>query len=305
MTTLRRLLTPTLVPTLALATGMASLAANAAGASAAAPSEVRQVAARTVATPATAAKPRGESFHVATFNVLGGSHTRGRGKYRSGTARTKDAIRYINKHRASVVGLQEFEKTQWAAFAKQVGNRWRLVGAPSRSGKSLDTRNAVAFKRNRFNLVSHSYLPITYLRGKRVNVPVVHLKARKSGKHFYVVNTHNPADLGRSARKWRSISVKRQMSRITKMRNNGATVLFTGDMNAKAEFFCHATRTRVLHSASGGSVGRPCRTPRANGIDWIMGTRDIDFSRWVSDKSTRSAGVSDHPIVVARARVTR
>ena len=82
-------------------------------------------------------------------------------------------------------------------------------------------------------------------------------------------------------------------------------MLFTGDMNAKREFFCKATRSGVLHSASGGSTGKRCRYPSRNGIDWILGTRDVRFRKWRADTSTRKRGVSDHPIVVARATLRR
>jgi len=70
-------------------------------------------------------------------------------------------------------------------------------------------------------------------------------------------------------------------------------VLFTGDMNAKQDFFCRATRSGMLHSASGGSSGRKCRYPSANGIDWVLGTRDVRFSAWQADKTTRQLRAYD------------
>ncbi len=241
------------------------------------------------------------SFNLATFNVVGGSHTDGRGGMRSGSSRMRGAVAYLRKHKVSLAGLQELEPSQASAFRRQTDGRWGLVGAPSRSGKSTDTRNSVAYKKSRFSVVKKRYVPITYFHGKRVNIPLVALKSKRNGKVFWILNTHNPADTHGSAHKWRAESVRRELKKIKRLRSQGHTVLFTGDMNAKQEFFCTATRSGRLHSASGGSVGKPCRYPRANGIDWLLGTRDVRFRNWSADKSTRSRGVSDHPFVVAGA----
>jgi hypothetical protein len=284
----------TVAPALVLAVSLAPVSVGAA--------TIPQSTAATSATQArAAAAPRTDSFNVASFNVVGHSHTSGRGGLRSGTARMKGAIAYLGKHQVTLAGLQELEPPQASAFLKQTRGRWGLVGAPSRSGRSTDTRNSVAYYKGRFALVKRTYVPITYFYGKRVNIPLVQLRSKRNGKVFWVLNTHNPADTHGPAGRWRAVSVRRQLQRIQRLRSQGQTVLFTGDMNAKRPFFCTATRSGVLHSASGGSVGTPCRYPRANGIDWVLGTRDVQFRNWRSDKTTRSRGISDHPIVVARA----
>jgi hypothetical protein len=251
------------------------------------------------------AKSATVSFNVATFNVVGGSHSRGRGGYRSGTARMKDQIAYLRKHHVRLAGMQELETKQASVFLKRTKGNWGMVGAPTRSGKSRDTRNAVVYVKRDFSVLKKSYIPITYFYGKRVNIPLVQLRAKSNGKTFWVLNTHNPADVHGNAARWRAESVRRELKRINALRSKGATVLFTGDMNAKQEFFCRATRSGKLHSASGGSTGKKCRYPSGNGIDWILGTRDVRFKNWNADKSTRGRGVSDHPIVTARATLRR
>ncbi len=284
-------------PALAVAVSLAPAAAGAAAPHSAHTASLPQASA--------ASAPATDAFNVASFNVRGNSHTNRRGGSRSGTARMKGAISYLSKHQVTLAGLQEFEPKQASAFLRQTRGKWAIVGAPSRSGKSTDTRNSVAYYKARFELVQRTYVPITYLRGKRVNVPLVQLRSKANGQVFWVLNTHNAAGKHGAARKWRAVSVRRQMNRIQQLRSQGQTVLFTGDMNAKRPFFCKATASGVLHSASGGSVGKPCRYPGANGIDWVLGTRDVQFSNWRSDKTTRSRGISDHPIVVARATLTR
>ena len=243
---------------------------------------------------AVAGQAGSDQFQMATFNVLGGSHR----SARSGASRMSGAVRYLDKHRVSVVGLQEFERSQYAAFQRQTNGRWAVVGAPSRSGRSVDTRNAIAFQKSRFDLVSASSLAIPYFHGKRINIPVVTLRSRTNGAQFTMVNTHNPADVHGRAQRFRNKATARQVALVKRLRARGSTVFVTGDMNEKKPYFCKMTRSGEMRSASGGSTGPRCQAP-ANGIDWIFGSRDVTFSSWTADTSTRSSGVSDHPIVVA------
>lgn len=280
-------------PAVALAVSLAPATAGAATVSAA--------GATGPASQGRATAPPPGAFNVATFNVHGGSHTKGRGGLRSGAARVKGVVAYLRKHHVTVAGLQELEGEQAGAFLKRTQGRWALVGAPSRSGKSIDRRNAVAYRKASFSVLQRRHVPIRYFHGKRVNVPLVKLRTRATGQAFWVLNTHNPADIHGPAGHWRAESVRRQLKVIERLHRQGETVLYTGDMNAKREFFCRVTRSGTVKSASGGSNGKRCVYPRRNAIDWVLGTRDVRFSGWRSDKTTRSRGISDHPIVVASA----
>ena len=247
-------------------------------------------AARTEATAATA------TFTVASFNVAGAKRIKGRSTTRSG------ALAFLRKHQVTLAGLQELQGRTLRTFVRNADGRWRLVGAPARRGTGRDLRNAVAFRPSHFALVQRRYLPITSYGGKRVNVPQVQLRVRATGQLLWLLNTHHPAYARQAT--WRAESLRRALRRIESLRSSGQTVLFTGDMNATRAFFCRATRSAVLHSASGGSTGQPCRYPRRNGIDWVLGTGDVRFAAWRKDGSTRSRRVSDHPIVVARATLS-
>ena len=246
-------------------------------------------------------RPPTDNFQVASFNVLGGSHQAAR----SGPRRMTGAVRYLRKHHVAVVGLQEFEPSQYAAFRRDTRGRWAVVGAPSRSGKSVDYRDAIAYRRSRFQFVSASSLAIPYFYGDRVNIPVVTLRSRTTGAAFTMINTHNPADTHGPAQRFRSEATRREVALIKRLRAHGRTVLLTGDMNEKASYFCKMTRSGRMHAASGGSTGPRCHAPQANGIDWIFGSRDVTFRHWTADAATVSSGVSDHPIVVARVTLPR
>jgi hypothetical protein len=252
-----------------------------------------------------AARPTTDAFNVATFNVLGGGHTDGRGGMRSGTARMKGTMAMLRNHSVTLVGFQELEPRQATSFRKRTKGKWGLVSAPARNGKRTDTRNSIAYAKKDFTLVKRTSIPMRYFKGNRVNIPLVKLRSRTNGKAFWMLNTHNPANTHGNAARWRAASVRMELKKIHQLRSKGQTVFFTGDMNAKQEFFCKATRSGKLHSASGGSSGKKCRYPSRNGIDWVLGTRDVRFSKWRTDTSTRSRGISDHPIVVARAQISR
>ncbi len=248
-----------------------------------------------------AGEPRADAFNLATFNAVGGSHTDGRGGMRSGSSRMKGAVSYLRRHKVSLAGLQELEPSQASAFRKQPDGRWGLVGAPSRSGKSTDTRNSVAYKKSRFSVVKKRYVPITYFHGKRVNIPLVALKSKRNGKVFWILNTHNPADTHGSAHKWRAESVRRELKKIKRPPFPGAHGAVHRRHECEAGVLLHRDQVRPAALGLRRSVGKPCRYPRANGIDWLLGTRDVRFRNWSADKSTRSRGVSDHPFVVAGA----
>ena len=250
-----------------------------------------------VGAPTADSSPVPESFRIATFNVLGGSHRSGR----STTIRTARATAYLNKHDVGVVGFQELEGKQYLALKRQTGDAWGVVGAEKRSGKGTDWRNSIAYRTSRFSLVSASHLAIAYYHGAQVKVPVATLRSRATGRTFTVINTHNPANGHARAQHYRNVDARRQVALVDRLRSQGRTVFVTGDMNERSTYFCKMTRSGQMHAASGGTTGRPCRAPKVNGVDWIFGSRDVTFSNWTSDSSTRKQNVSDHPIVVADA----
>ena len=143
---------------------------------------VPTVAAKTTVST-VAARQRTDHFTMATFNVRGASH---RGP-RPWTVRMRGALRAIARHRVSVVGLQELERSQYLAFRHATAGRWSVVGTLSRSGRALDSRNAIAYRSSRFRLVARSSLTIPYLYGTPVAMPVITLRSRATGASFVPV----------------------------------------------------------------------------------------------------------------------
>ena len=246
--------------------------------------------------PAAAGSP--DEFVIASFNVLGASHTDGRhdrGFDRSGV-RLRRAIKVLDRTGADVVGLQEFQLPQRNRFVARVGDQWGL-----HSGYSHNTDNTIAWRTDRFSYVDGWTRRVPYFHGRMRKMPIVALRSRASGQTIYVMNVHNPADSKGNAERWRrkAMRIERKVtSRLTQQLH--APVFLTGDMNDREDFFCPFTGNGVMHSFLGGSnpPGTSCAPPRS-GIDWVFGNQYVEFSSPQIDRSWLVARTSDHPIVSA------
>jgi hypothetical protein len=131
---------------------------------------------------------------VATFNVLGNSHTGPGGKaagMASGPVRIRGAVQLLDRYGVDVVGLQEFQRPQTVAFTRLAGSTYALWSAPG------DTENAIAYLRDRWSLVGAQTVAIPYFNGHTRRMPVVRLADRSSGAQVTFINVHTPADTRR------------------------------------------------------------------------------------------------------------
>jgi hypothetical protein len=78
----------------------------------------------------------------------------------------------------------------------------------------------------------------------------------------------------------------------------GLPVVWTGDMNAKAQVFCRVTRvTGMLTAAGGVRTPTSCAPPPDMVVDWIFGSR-VTFSNYVADRSAKVVRTTDHHMLV-------
>lgn len=253
------------------------------------------------ASPASAGTD--DQFVIASFNILGASHTDGRHRHRGfdrSEVRLPRAIKALRRASVDVVGLQEFQLSQRNRFVARVGAEWAVYSTYTRN-----TDNSIAWRTDRFTFVEGSSARVPYFHGRMRKMPIVALRSRTTGRVFYVMNVHNPADSHGDASAWRRRATfieRRVTSRLSEELH--APVLLTGDMNDQAEFYCPFTRNGVMQSFLGGSnpAGGPCLPPPA-GIDWIFGNGHAEFSDPVIDRSWLVAAASDHPLVTARVRL--
>jgi endonuclease/exonuclease/phosphatase family metal-dependent hydrolase len=245
-------------------------------------------------------EPTPAVFRAASYNVLGHSHTEPGGTrpaWGSGTTRIRWALYLLRLHRVDVVGLQELQDPQHAAFLRRPG--WRVW--PRRG----HTDNAVAWRHGVFRLVDATRTPIPYFRGQEVRMPVVLLEHRATGQRTWVGSFHNPASLPwlGSQREHREEALDRQATLATRL-DNTHPVLITGDMNDGRDYYCPFVRATGYVAANGGTVrAGACQPPAPTPIDWIFGSPGTSFTGYRSVHGPLAARTSDHPLIVTNARI--
>lgn len=257
------------------------------------------------------------TFRVATFNVLGNSHTTKHGdkpNRPSGTKRMAWTVQALNASRPSIVGFQEMERIQYGVFKSLTGNTYGTY--PGDDPDQLVVANNIAWRNDTWRLMSATTFTAPYFHGKLSRRPLVLLQNVHTGQEVYVMNTHNPANVRGDALQWRNQAVAVEAALITRLRSThpDIPVLFTGDMNDWRNFYCPITAKAPVHAAYGGTHAFAptdvCTPPKfANKdvnhepIDWIVGTPDVTFSGATQIKDTVVAQASDHPLYWSDATV--
>jgi len=245
------------------------------------------------------------SFRVSSFNILGYDHTAQGGSkkgYANGSLRMKWAVQLIKSHHVDVVGLQEFQPQQYAKWVKKASSQYDIY--PGYVDTVGFLRNSIAWRKDKFRLVSTSWIKLPYFHGDVLRMPVVLLQSLQTGQQIYFMNFQNPADVRGNAQKWRLIGQRLQIALVNQLRaSNNLPIVWTGDFNAKAQAFCRVTLQAAMVSASGGYRSpTTCQPPGGMVVDWIFGSQ-VQFSNYVQDRSRKVARTTDHHMLVADALV--
>ena len=235
------------------------------------------------------------TFTLASFNVLGASHTAGAGGRRgfaSGAARMRTTVDLFRYHDISVAGLQEFQASQLGSFTALTGGSWGVY--PGMALGNQPVQNSIVWRESDWALVQAQSTAIPYFRN-RVPMPQVLLRHRSTGREVWFANFHNPADKYGPAQGARNQATAIEASLVRSFVAGGRPVLVTGDMNERESFFCRISATAPLHGANGAyRSGSTCRNASRTPVDWILGSTSVDFSNYQLDESTVSRRISDH-----------
>ena len=241
------------------------------------------------------------SFIVASFNVLGHSHTQPHGHHpgwATGAVRMRGAIALLDRYDVEVVGLQELQRPQRQALLDIGGDRYAVYSPPG------DTDNSIAWRRDRWAFVSADTVPIPYFHGNIRDMPILRLRNLATGGDAIFVNVHNPADVRGNAARFRAEAVRRELAIMRALATQYDVPAFlTGDFNDRASAFCALTAGGTLTASAGGSHAGRCAPPRQAGIDWIFATRHTTWAAHSVVRTPKNTAVSDHPLVVARASI--
>ncbi len=241
-------------------------------------------------------------FNVASFNVLGASHTSSGSRYATYPSRTTRAVTVMNQRKLDVVGLQEFQGKQYDYFlSKGNGKEWGVYFWDP-PGSKRDTENAIIWRKSKFDFVSGETFDIPYFYGNTRHVPAVLLREKATGRTAYFLNVHNPANVRGNAAKWRAQAIAIERQKIIDLRATGRPVFLTGDFNDRQAAFCPLTADKL--SISPNSVpSMTCAFPREFTIDWIFAAGQARFSYYNRDMYPKNAKISDHPVVYATAHL--
>lgn len=258
-------------------------------------------------TPAPAPGPEAAStdLTIASFNVLGSSHTRGPGGYASGVRRTKGVVRLLDKHDVDVVGLQEMQADQMRSFLGRTDGRFAAF--PGLGGeREIDGENSVAWDTTVWDAVEKKTFTIPYFGGNRRVMPLVKLRNKTTGMTVWFANVHNPASNRHHGGNdhWRRKAILREAKLARKLHGTGVPVFLTGDMNEREQAFCPITGKAPMQAARGGShQDGKCRAGNPRYVDWAFGSNDLAFSGYVEDRGAVNKRTSDHPMVVSDAHI--
>jgi len=247
------------------------------------------------------------SFRVASLNVLGAGHTGPRGRksgWAPGVTRMERLTEVITNRRLDVIGLQEFERSQWKVFKRELGTTYGTYPGTAWGPKTM--RNSVAWRLSDWELVSGSWVKVPYFHGILRRMPVVLLRNVETGQQAYVTSFHNPASSRGNAEKWRDRATAIQVALVNRLRTeSGLPVYVTGDMNERDEYFCKMTRNTDMISASGGtnSARGRCAPARPTYIDWVFGSPETTFSSYRAARSPKIRRATDHPLILADAEL--
>ena len=273
-----------------------------------APSTDPTLARESLSSQTQARRLQAGSFRVATFNVLGFSHTthgeRGR---TGGRARMNYTVELLDRHAVDVVGFQELQAPQVQRLRLLTGDDWGLY--PEFQLRERDSENSIGWRRSEFKLVHATTVNTPYFDGNPRAMPIVLLRHRASGMLTYFSNFHNPADTPRFGRQgpWRLEASRIQIALHWQLYKRGIPRIMTGDMNERKEYFCRVTRNGTpLQAARPGSVRGAdgvCRPGRPPFVDWIFGSKWADFHNYFEANGELVKMTSDHPMIMSDVTV--
>jgi endonuclease/exonuclease/phosphatase family metal-dependent hydrolase len=246
------------------------------------------------------------TFRTASFNLLGYGHTKPGGdapRFEDGVTRTDYAVKVLDRRGIEVVGFQEFQNEQFDRFFEIVGDAWGVYPGDQLSDAAM--HNSIAWRTERWALVSARSIPIIYAEGAWIRMPFVLLQHKESGRMVWFANFHNSYGRTAESQRYRDQARALEIDLANRLHETGVPLVLTGDMNERETYFCPMTTLAPMKSAAGGSYGAsvPCTQPTDMRIDQIFGSHFLQFTNYLAAESKLINKTSDHPLVYADVSV--
>jgi hypothetical protein len=250
-------------------------------------------------------EPTATTVRVASFNMLGYSHTAPGGNrkgWADGLQRTVWATQIMANQNLQVLGLQEFQVPQYKKFVSLVGSTYDVYPGVSMGG--VPVQNSLVWRKDLYTAVQTHTMNIPYFNGTPTAMPYVLLRNNATGQELWIYNSHNPADTAGNAQTYRNRAVAKEVRLVTQLEADypGVPVLDVGDKNDRANYICPIMKGSDLRSASGGALSNGvCQTPYPMYADWVTGNSDVTFSNYHALYTPLVRKTTDHHVLFADA----
>jgi endonuclease/exonuclease/phosphatase family metal-dependent hydrolase len=254
-------------------------------------------------TASAGARQTSEPFRVATFNILGASHTEnGKKGFATYPSRMRKTVKLINNRGFDIVGFQEYQIPQHELFLKLTQGSWGVY--PGLEAGRRPVQNSIVWRTDEWTIVEKRLYAIPYFRGKMVEQPYVKLRNRQGGHEAWVINTHNPANSKGPAQHWRDEAKRIQVELVNELERTGVPVFLVGDFNERDHAFCVITGGTALKAANGGGWSNgTCAPPRRMRIDWIFTSKRVGVHFYKDLDTKRVRQITDHKVIFSDVSV--
>lgn len=241
--------------------------------------------------------PKGATnFVISSFNVL--SSTAGIPKhFASGVQRMNWAVDILKQHNVSVAGLQEMKPDQLAEFRRVAGAQYGSFAGDSGMKNYFDT--TIVWRKDTWDLEKSGTITVPSYEGRASKVPYVLLKNKQTGQEAYFVDVHNPANTKMHHHQdgYRNTAVRQEAAFVKQLlQQSGLPVFVTGDFNDVKTAHDVMTKDAGLSAAND-------QTHQRAGIDWVFGSKGVQFSNYTRTRDGMIAKTTDHPVVFTQAHI--
>ena len=231
--------------------------------------------------------------------------------------RLEKSINVINENGIGVVGLQEARPDQQKELVKsdRLGNTYGIF--PATTERPTFTPNPIIWDKSKYTLVDEDSqkFDIEYDNGSKISHGVqVRLRDNTSGTEFYVLNTHDPANVrpGSTAtnKQSRADNADTYVERIKQLSSEGLPVFLTGDFNSQYNDgpHCKISTSGVVKDAwevYKNIKGCASTRPLGSQIDRIyMSPQGSVDKMWVAEHGTGNNGSDHHDTIIATVSYT-
>lgn len=264
-------------------------------------------------TVVTGTSGAGSNLKIASFNVLGKSHSPG--DYEQ---RMDKSIGIINNEHIDIVGFQEFQQDQRKYFLSKMSD-WELYAIGPRRGD-----NSIGWDKTKFTAIEKKPMEnLNYFSGSTLHAPMVKLKDNSTDQEFYVLNTHDPTWTENEG--YRVTNAKQHLKKVKELSAaSGLPVFLTGDFNSGFSLrygtgndtlnddpdnlsYCILTRDGTLQNAFDLQENRKVKCPNQgndNAVDHVYFTQGVELDKYYKIAGGKNSNGSDvHATHIAGVRI--